>query len=76
METTLGSDADEVKKALSQTGIPRVLGKQAVEIAQEKGRFTIFAIVDALTRIAGKIANAGDRVEVDHKAGQLLSLAV
>jgi len=76
METTLGSDADEAQKALSQTGISRVLGKQAIEIAQEKGRLTIFAMVDALTRIAGKIANAGDRVEVDHKAGHLLSLAV
>jgi hypothetical protein len=33
-------------------------------------------MVDALTRIAGKIVNAGDRVEVDQKAGKLLALAV
>jgi hypothetical protein len=75
MDITLGSDADEIQKTLSQVGISRVLGKQAIELAQEKGRFTIFAMVDALTRIAGRIANAGDRVEVDHKAGQLLALA-
>ena len=52
------------------------LAKEAIEIAQAQGRFTIFAMVDALTRIAGKIVNAGDRVDVDQKAGQLLALAV
>lgn len=76
MQTSLGSDADEVQKALSQNGITRALAKEAIEIAQTQGRLTVFAIVDALTRIAGKIVNAGDRVEVDHKAGQLLALAV
>jgi hypothetical protein len=76
METTLGSDADEVLKALGQNGVSRALAKEAVEIAQEKGRFTIFAMVDALTRIAGKQVNAGDRLLVDQKAASLLSLAV
>ena len=59
METTLGSDAEEVQKALSQNGITRALAKEAIEIAQEKGRFTIFAMVDALTRIAGKTRQRG-----------------
>ncbi len=36
---------------------------------------TIFAVVDALTRISGKLANAGGRSEVDQKASALLSLA-
>ena len=40
-------------------------------MAQEKGRFTIFAMVDALTRIAGRMVNAGDRIAVDQKAAQL-----
>ena len=75
MQTTLGGDAEEVQKALSQNGIPRALAKEAIEIAQEKGRFTIFAMVDALTRIAGKIVNAGDRIQVDQKAAGLLALA-
>ena len=74
MQTSLGSDADEVQKALGQNGISRSLAKEAV--AQVQGRLSLFAIVDALTRIAGKIVNAGDRVEVDQKAGQLLALAV
>ena len=75
MQTTLGGDAEEVQKALSQNGIPRALAKEAIEIAQEKGRFTIFAMVDALTRIAGKIVNAGERIQVDQKAAGLLALA-
>ena len=32
----------------------RALAKRALEIAQAKGRFTIFAVVDALTRLAGE----------------------
>ena len=76
MVTTLGSDAEEVQKAMSQNGIPRALINEAIEIAQEKGRFTIFAMVDALTRIAGKFVNAGERIQVDQKAAGLLALAV
>jgi hypothetical protein len=76
METTLGTDADEVQKALSENGVSRSLAKEAIEIAQEKGRFTVFAMVDALTRIAGKLVNAGDRIQVDQKAAGLLTLAV
>jgi hypothetical protein len=76
METTLGADVEEVQKALGQKGIPRTLAKEAVEIARAKGRFTVFAMVDALTRIAGKIVNAGERVQVDQKAAGLLTLAV
>ncbi len=33
------------------------------------------AVVDALTRISGKLANAGERSAVDQKASALLSLA-
>ena len=76
METTLGSDAEDVLKVLGQNGISRSLAKEAVEIAEGQGRFTIFAMVDALTRIAGRQVNAGDRLLVDQKAAGLLSLAV
>jgi len=75
MQTTLGTDADETQKVLSQNGISHGLAKEAIAIAQEKGRFTIFSIVDALTRIAGRMANAGERISLDQKAGQLLLLA-
>jgi len=36
---------------------------------------TVFSVVDALTRIAKAIPNAGDRSEVDQKAASLLALA-
>jgi hypothetical protein len=75
METTLGADAEEVQKALGQNGIPRALAREAIEIAEQKGRFTVFALVDALTRIAGNVVNAGERLQVDQKAAGLLALA-
>ena len=75
METKLGDDAEEVMKVLSTRGITRMLAKRALDMAQAQGRFTIFSVVDALTRIAGEIANAGDRAEMDQRASGLLALA-
>jgi hypothetical protein len=75
METKLGDDAEEVMKVLNKNGITRSAAKQALEIAERQGRFTIFALVDALTRIARETDNAGDRTDADEKASQLLSLA-
>ncbi len=75
MRTKLGEDAEEVLKELGKHGFSRTLAKEALEIAREQGRFTIFALVDALTRLAGKLANAGERTEADQKAAQLLALA-
>jgi hypothetical protein len=60
MTARLGDDADEVMKVLSKHGITRQLAKEALDIAREQGAFTIFAVVDALTRLAGRIKNAGD----------------
>src|SRR5262249_32689195 len=74
MKQRLGDDAEEVMKVLTRNGIPQGLGKQALEIAREQGRFTIFALVDALTRIARELPNAGDRIDADVRAARLLSL--
>ena len=52
-----GLIAEEVAKVLLQHGIGRNWAKQALEIAKEQGRFTIFAMVDALTRMAGEASN-------------------
>jgi hypothetical protein len=76
MQTKLGDDTEEVMKVLGQQGITRTLAKQALEVAKRQGRFTIFSIVDALTRVSSRIANAGDRTEADQKASSLLALAV
>jgi hypothetical protein len=75
MHEKLGSSADEVLKELAKNGIPRNLSIRALDLAKEHGRFTIFSLVDALTRLGGQIVNAGDRLEVDAKAAQLLMLA-
>lgn len=75
METTLGRSAEDVLKVLAKQGIPRAAAKEAVEIAAQRGRFTIFCVVDALTRLAGRIKHAGDRTEADERASALLALA-
>ena len=75
MQTTLAENAEETEKLLAQNGIPRKLAKEATFSAKRQGRFTVFALVDALTRISGSIVNAGDRTEMDERASRLLSLA-
>ena len=75
METMLGDDTEEVMKVLAKNGVTRSTAKQALEIAAGQGRFTIFALVDALTRIARETNYVGDRTDADEKASQLLSLA-
>ena len=75
MRQQLGSDADEVIKTLGSEGIPRGLAAKATELARQAGRFTIFSLVDALTRLTQEVRYAGDRAEVDAKAASLLALA-
>jgi hypothetical protein len=75
MSTTLGDDAEASLKVLGQKGITRALATRALEIARTKGRFTIFSVVNALTRLAGESEFAGERMESDRKAAQLLELA-
>lgn len=76
MQTRLGSDAEEVSKALSKNGIPQHVIKEAMAITREQGGYTIFALVDALTRLAQRVTYAADRAEADYRAAQLLSLAM
>lgn len=75
VETTLGQDADEVHKVLGKHGVSIRLAEQAVQLAGPQAPYSVFAIVDALTRIAGRYENAGDRLVLDQKAATLLSLA-
>jgi hypothetical protein len=55
METKLGDDAEEAFKQLCKNGIPRSVAKEAITISQERGRFTIWSVVDALTRLSQDI---------------------
>jgi hypothetical protein len=74
METTLGEDAEKTLAVLTKNGITRAAAKRALEIARTQGRFTIWSLVDALTRLAGESENAGDRTDADEKASALLQL--
>jgi hypothetical protein len=75
MGASLGTDADKVLQMLQDRGITRTLAKNALELACRKGKLTVFAVVDALTQLSRKLAHAGERAEVDEKAGRLLALA-
>jgi hypothetical protein len=75
MATPFGEDAEEVHKLLAKHGVSSRLAEQVVGLTGEQTPYTVFGIVDALTRIAGRYANAGDRLIVDQKAASLLSLA-
>jgi len=75
MGTDLGTDAEDVMKVLRNHGIQKSVAQEALKIAQQQGKFTIFSLVDALTRLAREQKNAGDRTEADAKASTLLALA-
>lgn len=74
MVAKLGDDAEQVLQSLTKHGIPRNAAKEALAIAKEQGRFTVFNLVDALTRLAGEMKFAGDRADADQKASSLLEL--
>ena len=70
-----GAGSEAVLRVLNQHGITKTLAKQAIDITREKGAFTIFSVVDALTKLSVKIAHPGDRTQADERAGRLLALA-
>jgi hypothetical protein len=76
MKEKVGSAEEDVLKLLSSHGISKSVALEAKELAKREGRFTIFTLVDALTRIAGRMKNAGERMEVDMKAAKLLEAVV
>jgi hypothetical protein len=76
MATKLGDAAEDVEKLLAKAGFSRSLAARAVALAQEqRSRFTVFSVVDALTRMARELTNAGERTDADQKASRLLALA-
>lgn len=75
MRQSMGDESESVLGLLQKRGIPRRLAKDALELAGSSGRFTIFSVVDALTRLSGEIRWIGDRTELDQKIGRLLSMA-
>jgi hypothetical protein len=76
MHTRLGTEADDVAKELFKHGIPQHYIRDALEIARAQGGFTIFALVDALTRLTQRVSFAADRTDADAKVAGLLSLVL
>ncbi len=76
MGTRLATTPEATITEITRQGFTRSLAEQAVTTAQQTlGNLTVFAIVDALTRLTQKSQYAGDRAALDQKAGLLLSLA-
>jgi len=75
MQTKLGDNAEAVLKVLRKHGIPKTAAREALKIAAQQGKFTIFALVDALTRLARRYDNARDRTQADVRSSSLLTLA-
>jgi hypothetical protein len=76
MSEAAGADVDEALKLPSGENVPAHLGKRAVEVVQARGgKFTSFALVDALTSLTRDIPYAGDRAATDTKVSGLLRLA-
>lgn len=76
MTQRLGNDRDEVFKTLVGEKLPSTLVRDAIEIATQTGGFTVFSIVDALTKLSQRENFAGNRAAMDAKIGSLLALAV
>lgn len=76
MTQRLGDDRDEVFKTLVGEKLPSTLARDAIEIATQTGGFTVFSIVDALTKLSQRDNFAGSRAAMDAKIGSLLALAV
>lgn len=75
MRERLGTEDDEAIKLLGQHGIGRALAQEALATARTHGELTIFAVVDALTRLSQRSPFAGDRAQADARAGQVLQMA-
>lgn len=74
--TKLGSCSEEVIKVLRSCGIGVSYVRPAVAaMADKSDGYTVYNVVDSLTRLTGRLVNAGDRFAQDSKIGQLLALA-
>ena len=74
MEAKLGSDAEEALKVLNKQGIPRSAGQKALKLAEEQGSFSVFTLIDVLTRMNQQLTYAGDRNEADQRSAKLFDL--
>jgi hypothetical protein len=76
MRERIGDDAEAALKAVQRHGVTGKIAKEAISLAESRGAFTIFAVVDAITTLASRMQFAGDRVDTEQKAASMLALAV
>ncbi|MCA9168468.1 MAG: hypothetical protein KDB23_12415, partial [Planctomycetales bacterium] len=72
MDTRFAESRDEAIAVLRRHGLSADL---LDETHSSREYFTVFDIVDAITRVAGRLQNAGDRLLLDARAAALLTLA-
>lgn len=73
--TVLGEEADDVLKAVGRT-IPKHLVEEACDLCHREGRrFSVWALVEALTRLNREVIYAGQRSDLDRMAASLFALA-
>lgn len=70
------ADSDEATALLGRYDLRGKLVKDALEIARQQGRFTVWSLVDAITRLAGEMKWIGERTDIDQKASRLLEVAL
>lgn len=73
---SLGSTPEDLARSLSRFDLGSNMIQESVkDIATSSKAFTLFNTVDSLTRISGRIANPGNRNDLDCKIGKLLTYA-
>jgi hypothetical protein len=73
----VGATDDKVVEWISEKGFTQTVAKRAVEVAktEEGGAGTLWQVVQGLTGYARTLAHTDVRVDIERKAGNLLSLA-
>ncbi len=75
MSESLGDTADAALQALTKQAIPRATVTRAINELGAAGKpFTLWNLVEALTRYHTSVRYAGDRAERDQLVGKLLAL--
>lgn len=73
MDLRIAADTEEASTVLRREGIrPDIIRR----VLSEGADLTVFGVVDAITRLARDVPNAGDRLVLDSKAASLLASAV
>ena len=73
MDTMIGSDVEEATTVLRREGIRPDIVERVLSAGAD---VTLFGVVDAITKLARNIPNAGDRLALDSKAAAVLASAV